>query len=59
MFWSWFFFIMYSLGAVCAINNMGKAEKLGDKIIRMSIATLMLVSSIIYGIMIMITTLGI
>ena len=59
MFWNWFFFILYSLGTVCAISNMGKAEKLRDKIFRMSLATLMFVSSVMYGIMIMITTLGI
>ena len=40
MFWSWFFFILYSLGTVCAISNMGKAEKLSDKIFKMSLATL-------------------
>ena len=59
MFWNWFFFILYSLGTVCAISNMGKAEKLSDKIFRMSLAALMLISSIMYGIMIMITALGI
>ena len=59
MFWNWFFFILYSLGTVCSISNMGKAEKLSDKIFRMSLATLMFVASVMYGIMIMITTLGI
>ena len=59
MFWNWFFFILYSLGTVCAISNMGKVEKLSDKIFRMSLATLMFVSSVMYGVMIMITTLGI
>ena len=59
MFWNWFFFILYSLGAVCAISNMGKAEKLGDKIFRMSLATVMFVFSILYGVMITITFLGI
>jgi hypothetical protein len=38
---------------------MGKAEKLSDKIFKMSLATLMFVSSVMYGVMIMITTLGI
>ncbi len=59
MFWNWAFFILYSLGTVCAISNMRKAEKLGEKIFRMSLATLLFVASIMYGIMIMITTLGI
>ena len=59
MFCNWFFFILYSLGTVCAISNMGKAEKLSDKIFKMSLATLMFVSSVMYGVMIMITTLGI
>lgn len=59
MFWNWFFFILYSLGTVCAISNMGKAEKLSDKIFRMSIATLMFVLSTLYSVMIVITTLGI
>lgn len=59
MFWNWFFFILYSLGTVCAISNMGKAEKLTDKIFRMSLATLMFVSSLMYSIIIMNTTLGI
>ena len=59
MSWNWFFFILYSLGTVCAISNMGKAEKLGEKIFRMSLATLMFVISVLHGIIIMITTLGI
>ena len=59
MFWNWFFFILYSLGTVCSVSNMGKAEKLIDKIFRMSLATLMFVFSIMYGTMIIITTLGI
>jgi hypothetical protein len=59
MFWNWFFFILYSLGTVCAISNMRKAEKLGEKIFRMSLATLMFVVSVMYGIMLMITMLGI
>ena len=59
MFWNWAFFILYSLGTVCSISNMGKAEKLSDKIFRMSLATLMFVASVMYGFMIMITTLGI
>jgi hypothetical protein len=59
MFWNWFFFILYALGTVCAISNMRKAEKLGDKIFRMSLAALMLISFVMYGLMIMITVLGI
>lgn len=49
MFWNWLLFILYSLGTVCSISNMGKATKTGDKIFRMLVATGMFMLTVMYG----------
>lgn len=59
MFWNWVFFILYSVGTVCSIANMGKAEKIGDKLFRVAIASILYILTNFYGVIIMIEILGI
>ena len=55
MFWIWFFTIIYSAGACCAIANMSKGTSFSDKLFRLSIATLMLIMAIAYGTILILT----
>lgn len=57
MFWNWFFFIAYSMAAVCAIANMSKAEDIWGKIFQMFMATGMFIMSILYGNMMLVAML--
>lgn len=59
MFWNWVFFILYSVGTVCSIANMGRAEKTSDKLFRVAIASVLYILTNFYGVVIMIEILGI
>ena len=59
MFWNWVFFILYSVGTVCSIADMGKVEKIKDKLFRVAIASVLYILTNLYGVVIMIEILGI
>lgn len=59
MFWNWVFFILYSVGTVCSIANMGTVEKTRDKLFRVAIASVLYILTNLYGVVIMIEILGI
>ena len=59
MFWNWVFFILYSVGTVCSIASMGRAEKTSDKLFRVAIASVLYILTNLYGVVIMIEILGI
>lgn len=59
MVWNWIFFILYSIGAVCSIANMSTVQKTGDRLFRMTIATVLYILTNFYGTIIMIELLGI
>ena len=57
MFWNWFFFISYSVATVCAIANMSNGKDIWNKIFRMIMATIMFITSIMYGNMMLVAML--
>ena len=58
MIFAWVFGILLCAGTSCAIANMSRDNKFGTKLMRMLIATAMLMSSCLYMAMIMLMTIG-
>ena len=59
MFWNWFFFFVYSMGACAAISNTTRGKTPGDRFFKFLLATAMFMVAVSMGVMNVLTILEI